>query len=78
MAGRGRGLGDGRSSSAITYGTLDLALQRRWTRRNAAWDLSWRAAQELIRRSLDAARGRKDALIACGVGTDHLFPRTKA
>ncbi|MFO1247258.1 MAG: dihydrodipicolinate synthase family protein [Alphaproteobacteria bacterium] len=36
--------------------------------------LSWGGAQELIRRSLEAARGRKDALIACGVGTDHLLP----
>ena len=36
--------------------------------------LSWGGAQELIRRSLEAARGRKDALIACGVGTDHLQP----
>jgi hypothetical protein len=37
--------------------------------------LSWRGAQELIRRSLEAGRGRKDAVIACGVGTDHLPPR---
>jgi hypothetical protein len=36
--------------------------------------LGWSGAQELIRRSLEAARGRKDALIACGVGTDHLPP----
>lgn len=36
--------------------------------------LGWGGAQELIRRSLEAARGRKDALIACGVGTDHLPP----
>lgn len=36
--------------------------------------LGWGGAQELIRRSLAAARGRKDALIACGVGTDHLQP----
>jgi hypothetical protein len=36
--------------------------------------LSWGGAQELIRRSLAAARGRKGALIACGVGTDHLQP----
>ena len=36
--------------------------------------LSWGGAQELIRRSLDASRGRKNALIACGVGTDHLQP----
>jgi hypothetical protein len=34
--------------------------------------LNWNCAQELIRYSLDAARSRSDALIACGVGTDHL------
>jgi Protein of unknown function (DUF993) len=36
--------------------------------------LDWRAAQGLIKRSLDAARGRPDALIASGAGTDHLAP----
>jgi hypothetical protein len=36
--------------------------------------LSWGGAQELIRRSLEAARGREGGLIACGVGTDHLQP----
>jgi hypothetical protein len=36
--------------------------------------LNWTGAQELIRHSLQAARSRKDALIACGVGTDHLNP----
>src|ERR1700722_5851458 len=36
--------------------------------------LNWTGAQELIRHSLQAARSRKDALIACGVGTDHLTP----
>ena len=36
--------------------------------------LNWSGAQELIRHSLEAARSRKDALIACGVGTDHLPP----
>jgi hypothetical protein len=34
--------------------------------------LNWSGAQELIRCSLAAARTRPDALIACGVGTDHL------
>lgn len=34
--------------------------------------LGWPDAQELIRRSLREAATRKDALIACGVGTDHL------
>src|SRR5580698_4634356 len=34
--------------------------------------LSWDCAQRLIRYSLEAARSRTDALIACGVGTDHL------
>lgn len=36
--------------------------------------LNWSGAQALIRHSLEAAKGRKDALIACGVGTDHLVP----
>ncbi len=36
--------------------------------------LNWGGAQELIRRSLEASRGRDSALIACGVGTDHLPP----
>jgi hypothetical protein len=34
--------------------------------------VDWKLALELIRRSLDAAKGRPDALIASGVGTDHL------
>ncbi|RWX79338.1 dihydrodipicolinate synthase family protein [Neorhizobium lilium] len=34
--------------------------------------LTWRDAQELISRSLKEAASRDDALIACGVGTDHL------
>lgn len=36
--------------------------------------LNWSGAHELIRHSLNAARHRPDALIACGVGTDHLIP----
>jgi hypothetical protein len=36
--------------------------------------LDWAAAQQLIRRSLDAARGNPGAVIACGAGTDHLAP----
>ncbi|WP_417583170.1 dihydrodipicolinate synthase family protein [Pelagibacterium sp.] len=36
--------------------------------------LGWPEANELIGRSLKEASGRKDALIACGVGTDHLAP----
>jgi hypothetical protein len=36
--------------------------------------LNWSGAQQLIRYSLEAARARPDALIACGVGTDHLVP----
>jgi hypothetical protein len=36
--------------------------------------LDWAGAQQLIRHSLDAAKGRGDAVIACGVGTDHLAP----
>jgi hypothetical protein len=34
--------------------------------------LDWPAAQDLIRHSLAAARDHGGALIACGVGTDHL------
>lgn len=34
--------------------------------------LAWPDAQELISRSLKEAATRQDALIACGVGTDHL------
>ncbi|TDK31738.1 dihydrodipicolinate synthase family protein [Rhizobium deserti] len=34
--------------------------------------LTWRDAQELVSRSLKEAAGRDDAIIACGVGTDHL------
>ncbi|CAN7636589.1 dihydrodipicolinate synthase family protein [Pararhizobium sp. LjRoot238] len=36
--------------------------------------LGWAEAQELIRRALAEARGRRGALIACGAGTDHLAP----
>jgi hypothetical protein len=36
--------------------------------------LGWPEAQELIRRALAEAKGRPDALIACGAGTDHLEP----
>jgi len=36
--------------------------------------LGWPEARELIRRALAEASGRKDALIACGAGTDHLAP----
>ena len=36
--------------------------------------LDWNAAQTLIRHSLDAAKSRPGALIACGAGTDHLLP----
>jgi hypothetical protein len=36
--------------------------------------LGWPEARELIRRSLDAAKGRPGALVACGAGTDHLVP----
>ena len=34
--------------------------------------LNWSGARELIQYSLEAARTRTDALIACGIGTDHL------
>ena len=36
--------------------------------------LDWNGAQELIRRSLDAAKDFPDAFIASGAGTDHLVP----
>src|SRR6201988_3723469 len=36
--------------------------------------LDWNGARELIRRSLEAAKGRPGALIASGAGTDHLEP----
>ena len=36
--------------------------------------LDWAASQELIRRSLEAARHISGARIACGAGTDHLEP----
>jgi len=36
--------------------------------------LDWTAAQELIRRSLDAAKDHPGAVIASGAGTDHLAP----
>ena len=36
--------------------------------------LDWPASLELIRRSLDAARDVPGAVVACGVGTDHLPP----
>ena len=34
--------------------------------------LDWPTSLELIRRSLDAARGEANALVFCGAGTDHL------
>lgn len=34
--------------------------------------LDWSGARELIRRALEAARGRPGVRIGCGVGTDHL------
>lgn len=36
--------------------------------------LDWPAARDLIRRSLEAARGTPGALLASGAGTDHLPP----
>ncbi len=36
--------------------------------------LDWNSAQQLITHALEAARGHSGALIACGVGTDHLPP----
>jgi hypothetical protein len=36
--------------------------------------LDWNASRELIRRSLEAARGHPGAVVFCGAGTDHLAP----
>ena len=36
--------------------------------------LDWTASHELIRRSLEAARSRPEAVVFCGAGTDHLAP----
>ena len=36
--------------------------------------LDWTGARNLIRRTLDAAGDRREALLASGVGTDHLIP----
>lgn len=36
--------------------------------------LDWPTSRELIRRTLDAARGVPGARVACGAGTDHLDP----
>ena len=36
--------------------------------------LDWPAAQELIRRSLDAMQDMPGAVMASGAGTDHLAP----
>ena len=36
--------------------------------------LDWTGARDLIRRTLDAAGDREEALVASGVGTDHLIP----
>lgn len=36
--------------------------------------LDWTAAQELIRHTLEAAKGRPGVKVCCGVGTDHLEP----
>jgi Protein of unknown function (DUF993) len=36
--------------------------------------LDWTTSKELIRRSIEAAKSRSGALLACGAGTDHLTP----
>src|SRR5260221_9385176 len=36
--------------------------------------LDWPAARELIRHTLEAAKGRPGVKVCCGVGTDHLDP----
>jgi hypothetical protein len=39
--------------------------------------LDWTASHELIRRSVEAARSRPDAVVFCGAGTDHLPPSSR-
>jgi hypothetical protein len=36
--------------------------------------MDWPASLELIRRTLEAARGESGTVVGCGVGTDHLEP----
>ena len=36
--------------------------------------LDWAAARELIRHTLEAAKGRPGVKVCCGIGTDHLDP----
>ena len=36
--------------------------------------MDWKSSLELIRRTLDAAKGTPGALVGCGTGTDHLLP----
>jgi hypothetical protein len=36
--------------------------------------LDWTSAQELIRHTLEAAKGRSGVKVCCGIGTDHLDP----
>jgi Protein of unknown function (DUF993) len=36
--------------------------------------LDWAAARELIRHTLEAAKGRPGVRVCCGIGTDHLDP----
>jgi hypothetical protein len=36
--------------------------------------MDWPASLELIRRTIEASRGTRGALVGCGIGTDHLEP----
>lgn len=55
---------------------FDLGVAEAMDTAQRGMGLDWSGAQELIRHSLAAARNRSEALIACGVGTDHLIRYT--
>ena len=54
--------------------SLGLAVAEAMDTAQRGMGLDWKAAQELIRRSLAEARAT-GGVIACGAGTDHLAPR---
>ncbi len=53
---------------------LGLAVAEAMDTSQRGMGLDWQNAQELIRRSLEAADRRDDAAVFCGAGTDHLTP----
>ena len=69
-----RSTGSGPSLIASISGTSASGVAEAMDTAQRGMGLDWPAAKELIRRALDAARHRPDALIACGAGTDHLPP----